>query len=465
MGEDDFELWCSEVVGVFQTKLLPEQQRDVLETLLLDGLDPKQRYEIAEPLLDIVLMRDFMCDLPIEISFYIQELLDPKCLACLRRVSTGWRKVIENNDRYWKRWCAVYGFDSESIVDKNYKIGNCGTQGAKDAMAVLGRASWFGVFQSAVMNEQRLAKGVWHSYTLSGHTGKVTGLGVDRKMGYIVSGSYDRTIKFWDVVTGRCQKTINAHTISSLQYCSELEIVITSSFDSTIRVWDMATEECKKIYRGHTASVFCVEWMFESRLIFSGSADGYIKCWSYDDQDDTQEVSECIHSIYAHGEEWVVSLILKKALVSSDYGIDTGDSVLVSASLNGLVKVWNASKERSMVVAVQTKEEQEREDKKYFSLFYDGNIIVYGDERSVRVYETRSFRWIQRFPIENNVCIAVDRTIIASCSRDTLRVCNRCTGKIFSCIPLTSTRVHSLRIVGGRIVIGTASNIYVLELK
>jgi WD40 repeat protein len=52
----------------------------------------------------------------------------------------------------------------------------------------------------------------------------------------IISGSDDKTIKIWDIDSGKCIKTLEGHTncVNSVQTINNL--IISGSFDKTIRI-------------------------------------------------------------------------------------------------------------------------------------------------------------------------------------------------------------------------------------
>ena len=68
----------------------------------------------------------------------------------------------------------------------------------------------------------------------------------------IVSGSRDRTIKFWKLDTLECIKVLQGHSgsVLCLQYSNE--ILVTGSSDCKIFVWDIATGKIKMTLNGHS---------------------------------------------------------------------------------------------------------------------------------------------------------------------------------------------------------------------
>ena len=70
--------------------------------------------------------------------------------------------------------------------------------------------------------------------TFLGHTDTVRCLQVDGII--LISGSYDNTLKIWDLKTGECTNTLRGHTDSVLCLQFDNEKIISGSADRTIRV-------------------------------------------------------------------------------------------------------------------------------------------------------------------------------------------------------------------------------------
>jgi WD40 repeat protein len=82
-------------------------------------------------------------------------------------------------------------------------------------------------------------KDIQYTYTLTGHTGYSNTLYLVNN-DYIISGSYDTTIKVWDIKNGyQCINTLIGHNnaISSLLILNNNRLISTS-WDKTIRLWN-----------------------------------------------------------------------------------------------------------------------------------------------------------------------------------------------------------------------------------
>lgn len=112
---------------------------------------------------------------------------------------------------------------------------------------------------------------------LEGHKLAVWCLAVATKQGHLISGSRDKTIKFWDLEAGFCFKSISSdqNAISALVITKTGELV-SGSIDKLIKVWNLETGVCTRSFTGHTQGVKALILNKKGELI-SSSGYGPIK--------------------------------------------------------------------------------------------------------------------------------------------------------------------------------------------
>lgn len=123
-------------------------------------------------------------------------------------------------------------------------------------------------------------------YTLTGHTGKVTTMGISKDSKKLVSGSEDKTIKIWNLQTGHLIKTLEGHVgkINCLAISPDNQIIVSASNDKTVKIWDLKRGTLLRTLEGHSKVVRAVTISPDCKTIISGSWDNTIKVWGITEQ-------------------------------------------------------------------------------------------------------------------------------------------------------------------------------------
>lgn len=113
--------------------------------------------------------------------------------------------------------------------------------------------------------------------TFKGHSNGVTCLQFDDNI--LATGSYDATIRIWDIETGEVMTTLRGHAsgIRTLQFDDTK--LISGSFDKTIKIWNWQTGECLSTLQCHTEGVLSVH--FDGVTLASGSVDRTVKIFDF----------------------------------------------------------------------------------------------------------------------------------------------------------------------------------------
>ncbi len=94
----------------------------------------------------------------------------------------------------------------------------------------------------------------------------------------LLSGSWDKTIRIWDIETGQTLQTLTGHSdfVKSLVVLNSNSL-LTASSDKTIRKFDLKTGKTLAILKGHTRGVESLVLDFDKKYLYSGSSDTTIK--------------------------------------------------------------------------------------------------------------------------------------------------------------------------------------------
>ena len=116
------------------------------------------------------------------------------------------------------------------------------------------------------------------------HTRDVLSVAFSPDNRQIASGGRDTNLKIWNTV-GECKFTVEqgAHTdwVSSVKFYQDAKtpIVVSASWDKTIKVWDNQTMTLKHTFVGHTAQINSLSMVPKTSFLASGGKDGLVIIW------------------------------------------------------------------------------------------------------------------------------------------------------------------------------------------
>jgi len=168
--------------------------------------------------------------------------------------------------------------------------------------------------------------------TLSGHSGWVTQIATSPEAPKIfLSASRDKTIIVWNYSdetnswVPRRSLIGHSHFISDVVISSDGQFALSGSWDRTLRLWDINTGVTARRFTGHNGDVLSVAFSADNRQIVSASRDKTIKLWN--------TLAECKYTITDDNHtEWISSV---------RFSPSTSNPVIVSAGWDKKVKVWN----------------------------------------------------------------------------------------------------------------------------
>jgi F-box and WD-40 domain protein MET30 len=152
---------------------------------------------------------------------------------------------------------------------------------------------------------------------LKGHSNGVMALQIIDNI--LATGSYDASIKIWDLDTGEEIRTLRGHTmgIRCLQFDDTK--LISGSLDMSLKVWNWRTGECLSTYTGHSNGVISLH--FHGNLLASGSSDHTARVWNFSDKS--------VFCLRGH-TDWINAV-----------NIDAASRTLFTASDDCTVKLWD----------------------------------------------------------------------------------------------------------------------------
>ncbi len=117
--------------------------------------------------------------------------------------------------------------------------------------------------------------------TLEGHADWVNACAVIPDGRRVVSASYDGTLKVWDLASGRAEVTLEGHAdwVTACAVTPDGWRVVSASADKTLKVWDLASGRAEATLEGHAREVTACAVTPDGRRVVSASEDGTLRVW------------------------------------------------------------------------------------------------------------------------------------------------------------------------------------------
>ncbi len=269
--------------------------------------------------------------------------------------------------------------------------------------------------------------------TLRGHTWVVYSVAYSPDGKTLASGSSDRTVRLWDVATGKNAAILEARGgdwVTSVAWSPNGKALASGGYDGTVRLWNVASRTNVATLEGHKDCVTSVAWRRDGKTLASGSCDGTVKVW---DVASGKEIAD----LAAHsGGVWCVAWTPGGRTLASG-----GEArILPSGLSDGAVKLWNVANGKSFAAL----SDDEDTGDIVFSVAFspDGKILASGQYSTITLWDVASRKITATLTGHSNdqigevspavlsVAFSPDGKTVASGSRDkTIKLWDVASGK------------------------------------
>ncbi|KAJ8463984.1 hypothetical protein ONZ45_g17394 [Pleurotus djamor] len=153
--------------------------------------------------------------------------------------------------------------------------------------------------------ESDLSNNPYHLFLLKGHTDSIRSMATNGNI--VASGSYDNTVRVWDVVSGECLWTLEGHTakVYSIVMDPSANRVYSGSMDGTLRAWSLEDGTCKAVLKDHPSLVALLK--ISPSFLFSGGPDCQVIVWDLKTLEPVRKIDHkfTITAIYGDEEKLV----------------------------------------------------------------------------------------------------------------------------------------------------------------
>jgi len=179
-----------------------------------------------------------------------------------------------------------------------------------------------------IASEELMLKG-----TLVGHSDWITQIATNtRYPDTLLTSSRDKTLIVWklnrdDTTYGYPLKRLygHGHFVSDVVLSQDGQYALSGSWDKTLRLWDLNVGKSTRRFEDHTKDVLSVAFSADNRQIVSGSRDKTIKLWN--------TLAQCKYTIQEDGHSDWVSCVR--------FSPSNTNPIIVSCGWDKYVKVWN----------------------------------------------------------------------------------------------------------------------------
>ncbi|MBZ4218648.1 MAG: protein kinase, partial [Chlorobium sp.] len=285
----------------------------------------------------------------------------------------------------------------------------------------------------------------YQANSFEGHRYGVASVSLSADGSYAISGSYDHTLKLWDMSTGQCLRTFVGHSdsVNSVSLSADGKYAI-SAVGSMLELWEVATGQSIRSFDGLNGwvpdtigdggefvspriAVYSVCLSADGRYALSGGTDDMLKLWEV-------STGQCLRTFEGHSNG------VRSVSFSAD------GSYALSGGGDNMLKLWEVSTGQCLDTM-----EEHNGSVNSVSFSADGKYVLSGsDDKTLKLWDVSTGWCFRTFKGHServtSVCLSADGKYAISGSLDkTVKLWNLSTGQcLYTFVGGHSGWVHSV---------------------
>lgn len=179
----------------------------------------------------------------------------------------------------------------------------------------------------------------WENFrVIMGHVGWVRSVAVEPENQWFATGSADRTIKIWDLASGKLKLTLTGHisAVRGLAISDRHPYMFSVGEDKMVKCWDLEQNKVTRHYHGHLHGVYACALHPTLDLLMTAGRDAVVRVW---DMRSRREV------FALQGHRDTINAVMAQGV----------DPQVVSASVDSTVRLWDLAAGKCMATLTNHK--------------------------------------------------------------------------------------------------------------